>query len=118
LNTQLKNDFYLGNQMSENYEKVLEWCRNILENDFKPCGLENELKKELYDLTLDWERRKEEAEREKRQIGGLMVIFHGLMKSWRQAEGLAKKYNKNVCCYLKMSLENKWLTNYCCSMWE
>jgi len=104
--------------MNGNYDQVLEWCRNILENNFRPCGLDDEIKTELYDLTIEWEKWKEKADKEKREIGGLMVIFYGLMKLWRQAEGLAEKYNKNVCHYLRMSLENKWLTNYCYSFWE
>jgi len=104
--------------MNENYEKVLEWSSVIIREDYKPCGLENEIKEQLYDLTLEWERRKEKAEREKREIGGLMVIFYGLMKSWRQAEGLSKKYNKDTCHYLRMSFEHNWLRNYCYSMWS
>lgn len=104
--------------MNENYAKVLELCRKIIENDIKSCGLEEDFKNRIYELTLQWERLEEKAEREGREIGGLSVIFKRLLKSWRQAGGLAKTYKKDVCHYLRMSLRNKWLEHYCESMWK
>jgi len=70
------------------------------------------------ELTLEWERREEKARKEGIEIGGLVVILKGLLKTTNQAKGLAKKYNKNVCYYLRMSLRNNWLKNCCCSMWN
>jgi len=104
--------------MSEYYEKVLEWCAVTIKEVYGPCGFENEIRRRLHDLTLEWERREEKAEKDERKIGGPKVIFYGLMKSSRQAGGLAKKYNKDVCHYLRMSLDNGWLRNFCCSMWS
>lgn len=104
--------------MNGNYEKVLDWCKKILEDSIRSCGLEEDFRNRLYELTLDWERLKEKAEREGREIGGLMVIFMGLLKSTEQAIGLAKKFNKDVCHYLRMSLRNKWLEHWCYSMWK
>jgi len=104
--------------MNENYANVLELCRRIIESNFRPCGLEEDIKNRIYELTLQWKRDKEKAEREGREIGGLSMIFKGLLKSWRQAEGLAKRWQKDVCYYLRMSLRNKWLEHYCKSMWK
>lgn len=104
--------------MKGNYERVIDWCKVILEEDIRSCGLEEEFKNRLYELTLDWERRKEKAETEGREIGGLKVMFMGLLKSTEQAIGLARRYNKDVCHYLRMSLRNKWLEHCCNSMWK
>jgi len=104
--------------MNENYEKVIDWCGKILEKIKQECNLEEDFKKKLYELTLEWERRKEKALREGKEIGGVMVIFYGFLKTINQAEGLAKKHNKDLCYYLMMSLKNNWLENYCYSMWS
>jgi len=104
--------------MNGNYEKVIDWCKKILEDVIRNCDLEEDFKDRLYELTLDWQRLKEKAEREGREIGGLKVIFMGLLKSTEQATGLAKRYNKDVCHYLRISLRNKWLEHYCYSMWK
>lgn len=103
--------------MNENYEKVIDWCNRILEEIKQKCNMEEDFKKRLYKLTLQWERRKEKARKEGREIGGLMLVFYGLLKSMNQARGLAERYDKNVCHYLRMSLRNNWLENYCYSMW-
>jgi hypothetical protein len=103
---------------NENYEKIVELCKKILEDIRQECNLEEDFKKRLYELTLEWERRKEKVFRENKEIGDLRVIFIGLLKTINQAEGLAKYYNKDVCYYLEMSLRNKWLENYCFSMWN
>ena len=104
--------------MNENYEKVIDWYSKVLEEIKQQCNLEEDFKKRLYELTSEWERRKEKARKKGREIGGLMVIFKGLLKTTNQAKGLAKKYNKNVCHYFRMSLRNNWLQNYCYSMWN
>lgn len=96
--------------MNGDYEKLIDWCKMILGDVIRSCGLEEDFKNRLYELTWDWKRRKEKAETEGREIGGLKVIFMGLLKSTEQAIGLAKRYNRDVCHYLRMSLRNKWLT--------
>jgi len=102
----------------ENYKKVIEQCSKILGEIRQECNLEEDFKKKLFELTLEWERRKEKAIKENKEIGGLPVIFMGLLKTIDQAEGLAKKYNKDVCHYLEMSLRNDWLENWCYSAWS
>ena len=64
--------------MNGNYEKVIDWCKKILEDVIRNCDLEEDFTNRLYELTLDWQRLKENAEREGREIGGLKVIFMGL----------------------------------------
>jgi len=104
--------------MNGNYKRVIDWSKMILEDDIRSCGLEEAFKNTLYELTLEWERRKEKAETRGSIIGGLKVVFIGLLWSTELARGLGKKYNKDVCHYLRMSLRNKWLEHYCYSMWE
>ena len=104
--------------MNENYEKVIDWCSKILEEIRQKCNMEEDFKKRLCELTLQWERRKEKARKEGKEIGGLMLVFYGLLKSMNQARGLAERYNKDMCHYLRMSLRNNWLENYCYSMWN
>jgi len=104
--------------MDESYEKVPGLCRKIIENDFRPCGLEDEIKDSIFKLTFRWEKLKEQANLEGREIGGLQIIFTGILKSAMQAEGLARRYDKDVCYYLRMSVQNKWLDNYREAFWK
>ncbi len=40
--------------MNENCGKILELCKIMIERDYAPCGLEDDIKKRLLDLTLYW----------------------------------------------------------------
>jgi len=109
--------------MNENYKKLLESCKVIIERDYAPCGLEEDIKKRLLDLTLEWERRKENANKENKMIGGLRVVFLDLLRAVNQAKSNTKRFQKPKCYYLKRGLQIKcgepgWLGNYSCSMWE
>ena len=91
--------------MNENYRKILELCRVIIEQDYAPCGLEDDIKKRLLDLTLDWERRKEKASREGKEIGGLNVIFMDVYRAVNQATQNQKRFGKPKCYYLRRGLQ-------------
>lgn len=104
--------------MNQNYEKVIQSCSEILKEIKQECNLEEGFKNALFELTLEWETRKERATRDGREIGGIMVVFMGLLKVLNQTRGLAKRYDKDVCYYLRMSLRNNWLENYCYAMWR
>lgn len=91
--------------MNENYVKVLELCKVIIEQDYVPCNLENEIKKRLLDLVLDWEKRKEKADREGKEIGGLNLLFFDVLRAVNQATGNEKRFGKSKCYYLKRGLQ-------------
>jgi len=88
----------------ENYKKVLEECANIIKQDYAPCGLEADVKKRLLDLTQEWERRKENANKDGRRIGELETIFIDLFRAVNQAESNAKRFEKSKCEYLRNGL--------------
>ena len=90
--------------MNENYGKILELCKVMIERDYAPCGLEDDIKKRLLDLTLDWERRKEKASKEGKEIGGLKVFFIDVLRAVNQATQNAKRF-KPKCYYLRRGLE-------------
>ncbi len=91
--------------MNENYGKILELCKVMIERDYAPCGLEDDIKKRLLDLTLDWERRKEKASKEEKAIGGLNVIFIDVYRAVNQAKANEKRFGKPKCYYLRRGLQ-------------
>ncbi len=91
--------------MNENYGKILELCKVMIERDYTPCGLEDDIKKRLLELTLDWERRKEKAIRESKEIGGLNVIFMDVYRAVNQATVNEKRFGKPECYYLRRGLQ-------------
>ena len=91
--------------MNENYGKILELCKVMIERDYAPCSLEDDIKKRLLDLTLDWERRKEKASKKGKAIGGLHLIFDDVLRAVNQAEQNEKRFGKPRCYYLRRGLE-------------
>lgn len=91
--------------MNENYGKILELCKVIIERAYAPCGLEQDIKKRLLDLTLEWERRKEKASKEGNTIGGLNVIFTDVKRAVNQAKQNEKRFGKPRCYYLRRGLQ-------------
>jgi len=107
----------------ENFKRVLRECKYIIEHDFKPYGLEDKIKKCLCDLTIIWERKNILSKEKGVEIGGLRVIFAGLLRSVELAKYLSKRYNKDVYYYLKRICsgirdQDLGFINYCCSMWN
>jgi len=90
--------------MNENYGKILESCKVIIELDYAPCGLEQDIKKRLLDLTLEWERRKEKASKEGKTIGGLNLIFTDVYRAVNQAKENEKRFEPR-CYYLRRGLQ-------------
>ncbi len=91
--------------MNEHYGKILALCKVIIERDYAPCGLEDDIKKRLLDLTLDWETRKEEAGKEGREIGGLRALFIDVYRAVNQAKANEKRFGQPKCYYLKRGLQ-------------
>jgi len=93
-------------EKNENFQYVLKISRYLIENEYKPCGLEEDLKERLYELILIWERLKEKASSEGRQIGGLKVLFFDLNRAIEKARADERRFQKKTKCeYLKKGLE-------------
>ena len=88
----------------ESYKTVLELCKVVIARDYAPCGLENDVKKRLRELILEWEKRKKKADKEGRKIGGVGIIFKDIYRAVRQAESNTKRYRKSKCYYLERGL--------------
>jgi hypothetical protein len=58
----------VGKRMGD-YDKVLEWCEEVIETDFKSCRLEDEVKKQILELVQEWKRDREAMG--PKSIGGL-----------------------------------------------
>lgn len=86
------------------YGTVLELCKVVIERDYAPYGLEEDVKKQLQELTLEWERRKKRADEEGKEIGGVGIIFKDIYRAVRQAESNAKIHGKSKCYYLERGL--------------
>jgi len=86
------------------YEKVLELCGVVIDRDYAPCGLGDNVKSRLLELTSEWEKRKKKADKEGRAIGGLDIFFKEVYRAVRQAESNAKRYGKSKCYYLGRGL--------------
>lgn len=108
--------------MKENYMKVLELCKVLIEQDYAPCGLEDDLRKRLLELTLEWEKRKAKADGEGRGIGGVNVIFTDVFRAVWKAKSDEERFGKPKCYYLERGLkkqlgESGTLGTWSYSMW-
>lgn len=108
---------------NENYKKILERCKVIIERDYATCGLGDSIKERLLVLTLEWEGRKEKASKEGKTIGGLGIIFYDILRAVWQAKSNEKRWGKPKCYYLRHGLqiqpsEHGGLGYWSRSMWE
>jgi len=88
---------------NENYEKILEICKGYIK-EFEACGLGEEVRKRILELVQEWERRKNEADKKGKQIGGLQVIFMDLERAFWKAKADSKKSGKSMCEYFEKGL--------------
>lgn len=92
--------------MNENFHYILKMCSHLIEKEFTPCGLEDDVKERLHELTLRWERNKEKASQEGRQVGGLQTLFTDLLRAVGKARADERRFQKRTKCqYLKKWLE-------------
>ena len=90
---------------NENYEKVLNQCKEYIKTEFEPCGLKDDVERRIFELVQEWEKRQAEAEKRGQQIGGLGVIFIDVERAVWKAYADSKKSGKNKCQYFR-----KWLS--------
>ena len=91
--------------MGKEYEELLKLCEVIIEEEYKPCGLENEVKQRIKDILQELERRKRVAQAEGGEIGGHRLIYYDLLRAVGQAKRNSEKYGKPICYYLRRGLE-------------
>jgi len=91
--------------VNENYQKILELCKVMIERDYAPCGLEDDIKKRLLGLTLEIERRNEKASKEGKATRGFNIIFSDVLRAVNLAEQNAKRFGKPKCYYLRQGLQ-------------
>jgi len=91
--------------MNKDLEELLEECRVIINRDFAPCGLKEDVEKRIHELYEEWKEAKAKADREGKTIGGLKVIFSDLLRAVRFAKEQARKSGKTECYYLRKWLE-------------
>lgn len=75
-----------------------QWIEAIIEEDFKPCNLDESAKSVVKLLLEKYNDR---------------LIRNALRKVVRQANGLARQENKPVYEYLKIALDKNWITEIC-----
>jgi hypothetical protein len=85
------------------YEEILELSRVITETDFKPCGLEQDVKKQLLDLVLGWEKKCNIPFTSVE--GALNSVYRVAREAAELSGGDLRGDQKRQCHYLRMKLE-------------
>lgn len=75
-----------------------QWIDAMIEEDFRPCNLEERARSAVKALTAKYNER---------------LIKDSLRKAIRQAKGLARQENRSICEYLQMALDKNWLEEFC-----
>jgi non-homologous end joining protein Ku len=88
----------------DNYKKVLDQCKAIIEAEFAPCGLKDLVEERILELVREWEKRKAIAEKDGRMIGGLGAIFMDLERAVEKAKADSKKSGRDECEHLMIGL--------------
>jgi len=80
------------------YSQTSQWIEAIIEENFKPCNLDEKARNAVKSLLAKYNER---------------LVRDSLQKAVRQAKGLARQENASLCEYLKDALEKDWLTQIC-----
>jgi hypothetical protein len=85
------------------YEEILELSKVIIEADFKPCGLDQDVKKQLLDLVLDWEKK---CNVPFTSVKGAFNSAYRIAREATELSGGDLRGDQNrKCHYLRMKLE-------------
>lgn len=87
----------------KSYEKTLELCKVIIEEHFKPCGLDQDVKKQLFDLILEWERKCRQPFTY--ENGAFNCVYRITREAMSLTERFHKGEPKQECDYLSDKLE-------------
>jgi hypothetical protein len=77
---------------------ISDWIDSIIEEDFKPCNLDEKARSQIKSLLGKYNER---------------LIRDSLHKVVRQAKGLARQENGSICEYLQGALDKNWLQEFC-----
>ncbi len=80
------------------YSQTSQWIEAIIEENFKPCNLDEQARNAVKSLLAKYNER---------------LVRDSLQKAVRQAKGLARQENSSICEYLRDALEKDWLTQIC-----
>lgn len=84
--------------------ELTEYTEHLLKEHWRPCGLEDDLRRELLE--------KQSHELREGRKWKINLAQFSVEKATNQALGLAKKWKKPECHYLNMALKGKWVTNF------
>ena len=103
--------------------ELLEICKVVIERDFAPYSLREEIIERVKELFAEWKRKREQAAKEGRTIGGVKVIFYDLLRLVDMAHANSERHGKPFCEYLRRALEKPYherggLGYYSIKMWE
>jgi len=92
------------------YEKTLELCKVIIEEHFKPCGLDQVVKEQLFELILEWERRC--GRPFTHESGAFDCVYRTVQEAISLTERFHKGDSKQECNYLRDKLEKRELQRW------
>lgn len=78
--------------------QISQWLDSIIEESFKPCNLDAKAREAVNQLLAKYNER---------------LVSNSLQKAVRQAKGLARQEDKELCDVLRDALEKDWLTQIC-----
>ena len=81
-----------------NSSSASQWIEAIIEENFKPCNLDEEARTAVKSLLTRYNER---------------LIRDTLQKAVRQAKGLARKEDRPICECLQEALDKNWLDQIC-----
>jgi hypothetical protein len=92
------------------YEEILELCKAIIETDFKPCGLDQEIKKQLLDLVLEWEKKCNVPFTS--AVGAFNSVYRMEREAAKLSGGDYGGDQQRKCYYLRIKLEKRELQSW------
>ena len=100
----------------EIYNKLSDHAKRLIDDYFEPCGLKNSILVEIRDIKLAKTNIKYGStiiSQSKDKIGSNSdIIWAGLKQIVNSAISLAERYDKDICHYIKIAVEDKRLTKY------
>lgn len=97
-----ENSNQFRKQVENDYNQIAQLCKTIIERDYNQCGLEEDIRKRILDLTLLWKRCKRKSEKD---VGGLKTLFYDLLRAVNHANSMEKRTGKPKCYYVGRGLE-------------
>ena len=81
-----------------NDSQTSQWIEAIIEENFKPCNLDERARGAVRSLLTKYNER---------------LVRDSLHKAVRQVKGLARQEDRSICDYLRDAFDKDWLTQIC-----